>query len=68
MQLDNLNQIKQLPKPKTENYYTPPNTTNNNNPPNPASIPEPANLPGLGLVAIAFGVFRHKRDRTTCVK
>lgn len=54
--------------PKTETYYNPPNTTNNNNPPTPTSVPEPANLPGLGLIALGFGVFRHKRDRITCVK
>ncbi|MFN6563961.1 MAG: choice-of-anchor A family protein [Nostoc sp. ChiSLP01] len=54
--------------PKTETYYNPPNTTNNNNPPTPTSVPEPANLPGLGLIALGFGIFRHKRNRTTCLK
>ncbi len=54
--------------PKTENYYTPPNSTNNNNLPNPTSIPEPANLPGLGLIALGFGIFRHKPKSPTCLK
>ncbi|MBD2610037.1 MAG: choice-of-anchor A family protein [Nostoc sp. ZfuVER08] len=54
--------------PKTETYYNPPNTTNNNNPTTPTSVPEPANLPGLGLIALGFGIFRHKRYQTTCLK
>ncbi|MBC1239357.1 choice-of-anchor A family protein [Nostoc sp. 2RC] len=54
--------------PKTETYYNPPNTTNNNNPTTPTSVPEPANLPGLGLIALGFGIFRHKRNLTTCLK
>jgi len=54
--------------PKTETSYNPPNTTNNNNPPTPTSVPEPANLPGLGLIALGFGIFRHKRNPTTCLK
>jgi len=54
--------------PKTETYYNPPNTTKNNNPTTPTSVPEPANLPGLGLIALGFGIFRHKRYQTTCLK
>lgn len=39
-------------------YYTPPVIR--------TQVPEPANLPGLGLIAIVFGLFRHKRNQVTC--
>ncbi|MHC5724534.1 MAG: choice-of-anchor A family protein [Nostoc sp.] len=41
-------------------YYT--------KPPTPTQVPEPANLPGLGLMAVVFGLFRHKRNQATCLK
>ncbi|MEH2301905.1 MAG: choice-of-anchor A family protein [Nostoc sp.] len=41
-------------------YYTPPK------PPTSTQVPEPANLPGLGLIAVVFGLFRHKRNQVTC--
>ncbi|MEH1818408.1 MAG: choice-of-anchor A family protein [Nostoc sp.] len=43
-------------------YYTPPK------PPTRTQVPEPTNLPGLGLIAVAFGLFRHKRNPVTCLK
>ncbi|MEH2394049.1 MAG: choice-of-anchor A family protein [Nostoc sp.] len=39
-------------------YYTPPAIR--------TQVPEPANLPGLGLFAVVFGLFRHKRNQATC--
>ncbi|MEH2453780.1 choice-of-anchor A family protein [Nostoc sp.] len=39
-------------------YYTPPVTH--------TQVPEPANLPGLGLIAVVFGLFRQKRNQATC--
>ncbi|WP_375498624.1 choice-of-anchor A family protein [uncultured Nostoc sp.] len=39
-------------------YYTPPAIR--------TQVPEPANLLGLGLIAIVFGLFRHKRNQATC--
>ncbi|MEH1928001.1 choice-of-anchor A family protein [Nostoc sp.] len=41
-------------------YYT--------KPPTHTQVPEPANLPGLGLMAVVFGLFRHKRNQATCLK
>ncbi|MHC5938384.1 choice-of-anchor A family protein [Nostoc sp.] len=41
-------------------YYT--------KPPTHTQVPEPANLPGLGLIAVVFGLFRHKRNQATCLK
>ncbi|QKQ74530.1 choice-of-anchor A family protein [Nostoc sp. TCL240-02] len=43
-------------------YYTPPK------PPTHTQVPEPANLPGLGLVTVAFGLFRYKRNQAACLK
>ncbi|MEH1784487.1 choice-of-anchor A family protein [Nostoc sp.] len=43
-------------------YYTPPT------PPTHTQVPEPTNLPGLGLIAVAFGLFRYKRNPITCLK
>ncbi|MEH2072707.1 MAG: choice-of-anchor A family protein [Nostoc sp.] len=43
-------------------YYTKPN------PPTHTQVPEPANVPGLGLIAVVFGVFRHKRKSLTSLK
>ncbi|MEH1938494.1 MAG: choice-of-anchor A family protein [Nostoc sp.] len=41
-------------------YYT--------KPPTHTQVPEPANLPGLGLIAVVFGLFRHKRNQPTCLE
>ncbi|MCC5650841.1 choice-of-anchor A family protein [Nostoc sp. XA013] len=43
-------------------YYTPPK------PPTHTQVPEPANLPGLGLIAVAFGLFCYKRNQATCLE
>jgi len=43
-----------------------PNVPTNHHTPTP--VPEPANLPGLGLIAVVFGLFRHKRNQATCLK
>ncbi|MEH2037135.1 choice-of-anchor A family protein [Nostoc sp.] len=43
-------------------YYNPPK------PPTRIQVPEPANLPGLGLIAVVFGLFRYKRNQATCLE
>ncbi|MEH2378813.1 MAG: choice-of-anchor A family protein [Nostoc sp.] len=48
-----------LPDLPTQYYTKPPIRT---------QVPEPANLPGLGLIAVVFGLFRHKRNQATCLK
>ncbi|MEH2055020.1 MAG: hypothetical protein V7K97_02315 [Nostoc sp.] len=43
-------------------YYTPPKHTTH------TQVSEPTNLPGLGLVAVVFGLFRYKRNQATCLE
>ncbi|MEH1939992.1 MAG: choice-of-anchor A family protein [Nostoc sp.] len=43
-----------------------PNVPTNQHTPTP--VPEPANLSGLGLIAVVFGLFRYKRNQVTCLK
>ncbi|QMS90157.1 choice-of-anchor A family protein [Nostoc edaphicum CCNP1411] len=52
-----------LPDVPTKYYTQPPTPA-----PTPTQVPEPANLPGLGLIGVAFGLFRYKRNQTTCLK
>ncbi|MBG1263212.1 choice-of-anchor A family protein [Nostoc commune] len=49
-----------LPDVPTKYYTQPPTPA-----PTPTQVPEPANLPGLGLIGVAFGLFRYKRNQTT---
>ncbi|MEH1797468.1 MULTISPECIES: choice-of-anchor A family protein [unclassified Nostoc] len=48
-----------LPDVPTKYYTKPPTHT---------QVPEPANLPALGLIAVVFGLFRNRRDREICLK
>ncbi|MCL6752112.1 choice-of-anchor A family protein [Nostoc sp. CCCryo 231-06] len=48
-----------LPDVPTKYYTQPPTHT---------QVPEPANLPALGLIAVVFGLFCYKRNQATCLE